>query len=89
MISIEEINAEIDKLLSQPSSYAQIERLSWLYIVRDHLSPEQKTPHGDSEFMRACGGKPVCDVMAVMDELMDTLLIIHPKLYNAVMENMA
>ena len=87
MISIEELNSEIDKLLEQPSSYTQIERLSWLYTVRDHL--DQPVPHGDSAFMQICGGKSVCDVMEVMDELMNSLLIIQPRLYDAVMQKIS
>ena len=85
MISIEEVNGEIEKLLNQPASYAQIERLAWLYIVQDHLAPGQEIPAGDSAFRKICGGKPVCDIMAVMDDLMDSLLIVQPRLYDAVM----
>ena len=85
---IDEINSEIAKLESQPASYQNIERLAWLYIVRDHLSntrPVGEVPQGESEYFCACAGKSVSEVMGVMDELMDVLMIMHPRLYSAVL----
>ena len=90
MISIEEINAEITKLENQPASYAVIEKLSWLYTVKDHLNPimSGEIPHGNSEFMKTCSGKSVCEVMDVTDELMSVLMVIQPKLYDAVINKL-
>ena len=92
MINLDEINGEIAKLESQPASYGSIEKLSWLYIVRDHLtiSPApavtgKEIPQGNSEFCCACAGKSINQVMDVMDELMDALMIIQPRLYDAVL----
>ena len=42
----------------------------------------------DSEFARAVDGKDQYDVMPVLDELMSTLKVIQPKLYNAVMNRL-
>ena len=88
MISIDEINGEIAKLEEQPTSYAIIERLSWLYTVRDHLSPVGDMPEGDSDFMKACKGKAVCEIMDIVDELMTVLQAVQPRLYQAVMERL-
>jgi hypothetical protein len=41
-----------------------------------------------SEFSRITDGLSSDDVMAVMDELMDTLQILAPKLYNATLEKL-
>lgn len=51
------------------------------------------TPHGnepviidsDSEFAEAIRGKSQDDAWAVMDELMDTIRVIQPRLYDSVM----
>ena len=43
----------------------------------------------DSEFARAVDGKETQEVMPILDELMTTLSIIEPKLYNAVMDKLA
>ena len=84
---IDEINSEIAKLESLPASYQNIERLAWLYIVRDHLTEpvSGEMPKGKSEYFCACAGKSISEVMMVMDELMDTLLVIQPRLYQAVL----
>lgn len=39
----------------------------------------------DSEFARAVDGKRMADIMDVMDELMTTLQVVYPRLYDAVM----
>ena len=43
----------------------------------------------DSEFARAVDGREQREIMPVMDELMETLSIIQPRLYNAVMDKLA
>lgn len=40
---------------------------------------------GDSDFAKAIRGKSQRDVMAVIDELMTTLQVMHPRLYSGVM----
>ena len=96
MLNLDEINGEIARLESKPLTYVTIERLSWLYIVRDHImltsEPMAKThidktvPGGDSEFCKACAGKSIDSVMGVMDEAMSTIQLVQPKLYGAIME---
>ena len=43
---------------------------------------------GDSEFARAVDGKLQEKVLPVLEELMETLRIIQPRLYNVVMERL-
>ena len=43
---------------------------------------------GESEFLRAIDGRSQADVVQVMDELMSTLKIVQPRLYNAVMDKL-
>ena len=93
---IDEINGEIAKLENQPASYANIERLAWLYIVRDHLtvSPPSSVsgseiPQGKSDYYCACAGKSIAEIMDVMDDLMNALMVIQPKLYSAVISRLS
>ena len=90
MINLDEINTEIAKLEAQPLSYATLEKLSWLYTVKDHNTerPTGEIPKGKSEYLCACSGKSVGDVMIVMDELMEVLAVIQPRLYGAVINNL-
>lgn len=91
MINIDEINGEIAKLESQPTTYMTVEKLAWLYTVRDHNQnsvSSDKMPQCDSDFMRACQKKGISQSMAILDEMMLTIQAIHPRLFDAVMERM-
>ena len=44
---------------------------------------------GDSEFARLVDGRNQTEVIPVLDELMSTLQIIQPRLYNAVMDKLS
>lgn len=41
--------------------------------------------YGDSDFMRAIKGKRQQDVWSVMDDLMETLAAVNPRVYDGVM----
>ena len=43
------------------------------------------TYEGESEFAKLVHGRSQDDVMSVMDELMSTLHVMHPRLYDGVM----
>ena len=42
----------------------------------------------DSEFARLIDGRPQKEVWPLMDEMMDTIHAIHPRLYSAVMDRL-
>ena len=44
---------------------------------------------GDSEFARLVDGRNQTEVIPILDELMSTLQIIQPRLYNAVMDKLS
>ena len=85
MLNADEINKEIADLESQPTTYGTIQKLAWLYTVRDHLS---YSDIAESDFLKICSGKPVCQVMGLMNELMDALYVIQPRLYEAVLDKL-
>ena len=41
--------------------------------------------YGDSEFLEVVEGKPVENVMLVMNELMDSMKVLQPRIYDSVM----
>lgn len=91
MVSLEEIEKTISELEGRDTSFANCEKLAWLYIVRDHLKNYQTptTPmpfetFGNSEFLQAVNGKGSQEVLAVIDELMETLKAIYPRAYDSV-----
>ena len=44
--------------------------------------------NSDSEFSQAINGRPQEEIWLLMDEMMDTIHAIHPRLYRAVMERL-
>jgi hypothetical protein len=90
LISKEELDRTILELEAKDTTFANCERLCWLYTVRDHLTGQQTaqpTPldiSGDSEFLQAVNGKDSVQVWKVMDELLDTLKVTNVRLHDAV-----
>lgn len=73
-------------------------KLAAYYTLLDHIDPiaddkpmshSGKDPErvefdGDSEFAQLIRGKDLNEVLSLMDELMTTLQVIHPRLYSGV-----
>lgn len=98
MVSLDVLNGEIAQLEQRELTYATVEKLAWLYIVRDkhvlaaptsEVSNESVSVNGESDFLKACAGKSITDVLTVMNEIMETIKVLHPKLYQAVMDRLA
>lgn len=41
--------------------------------------------YGDSEFLEAVDGKPINGVMQIMDELVGSMQVLQPRIYDSVM----
>lgn len=101
MISIAEIDKAIAEHERGDATYSNCERLAWLYIVRDHLAEDRgahreespKENHSQthieaneiSDFLKAVKGKDERKIFTIMDELMQTIHVIQPRVYDAVM----
>ena len=102
MISIEQINGEIAVLEEQPPTHVLMQKLAALYTVRDHIViPQEKSQaapvvvtnntlqeYGISDFLQAITGKDTKSVMLQMDELMSTVQVLQPRLYESVMRKL-
>lgn len=91
----------INELLDGKKSVQNCEKLAAIYTVLDHLYPaEERIPngysgeaprtksiprYGESEFLSAISGKDPEEMWLLMDELMETLAVINPRLYDGVM----
>jgi hypothetical protein len=108
VINKEELDRAIAEHESGANTYANCERLAWLYIIRDHMKeghqdkPAEHREHteepynqnapsdhikndGNSDFLKAINGKDTKKVLSVMDELMEALQLIQPRMYDAVL----
>ena len=98
MISIEQINGEISVLEEEKPTHVIMQKLASLYIVRDHMGigePQlaviQSMPSlgTKSEFAQLIDGMDIKSFALIMDDLMNTLAIINPRLYESVMIKLA
>lgn len=107
MISKDEIDRAILEHEAKDTTYANCERLAWLYIVRDHITPTETknaakaanavtyeivpsnvlNVAGNSDFIKAVNGKPTQKVFSTLNELLQTIYVLNPKLYDAVLES--
>ena len=90
MISIEQITGEISALEEETPTHAVMQKLAALYTVRDHmiiqtLTAETIVAVSDSEFMQRAGGMDRTLFLRIMDELMATLSVVNPALYDSVL----
>ena len=97
MISIEQLNGEISILEDEAPTHVIMQKLANLYVVRDHMSIGQNnkseqqeelyTSYGDTDFLTAIRGKDLRSLMLKMDELMTTLYVLNPRLYENVLDD--
>lgn len=91
MIDLEKIEREIDELEARgDTTYSLCERLSWLYIVRDHLRPVREDTRltqqlFGSEFLDATSNVPYPMLMSILDEHMEALKVVQPREYESIM----
>lgn len=104
MLDALEIRKEIARLEYEESSYPNYAKLATLYTIRAEMNKENKpqsaaplvqsipaysgAAYGNSEFLRTISDKEPRDAWRVMDELMESLSVMQPKTYAAVMNKL-
>lgn len=104
MISLREVDEAITEYERMPATMALVARLASLYTVRDHLlgsAPERRLEapempperhimslHSNSEFAEAIKGKDMAAIWKAIDELVDTLRMVNPRLYDGLLRQL-
>lgn len=104
MFSKAELIDAIDQLKAGKHSIQNCEKLAAVYIVLDHLYGEKPImnmgysndskieseigSYGESKFLKTIAGKSAKDVWILIDELVDALTILNPKLVNNFFEKL-
>lgn len=90
MIDLDIIEREIHDLEARgDTTYSMCERLSWLYICRDHLRPQKEIETqkmSGSEFLEAASSVNYPSLMRVLDEHMEAMRVVYPREYESVMD---
>ena len=98
MITYRELDGAIRECENAPVSYQNCEKLATFYTILDHMHEEPDTQveysydspqgigdFGESDFLQAVKGRDETEIWEILDELMDTVLITNPRLYQGVM----
>lgn len=99
MITEKELIAAIRQCETEPITQSKIAKLADFYIVYDHLFGEPYEPrysgagspekiiqtNGGSEFLNTIDGKEAEKVWKIIDELMESLKVLQPRIYDAVL----
>ena len=98
MITEKELLDAIRECESEPITLNKVGKLADFYILYDHLFGEPDIGYsyasnaettietsGNSVFLRTVNGKNADAVWTVIDELMDTIKVLHPRLYDSVL----
>ena len=102
MITEKDLIQAIRECEQEPVTASKVGKLADLYIIQDHLfgapinsaySYENKTENliytnGGNEFLQAANGKDVEKVMNVLNELVEAVKTLHPRMYNRVIEKL-
>ena len=99
MLDRKEIDIEIARLEYGESSYPAYQKLANLYTIRDRMDRQDRQvsydaatvdvsstveDYGDSDFLQAVYGKDPAAAWVIMDDLMDTLHTVNPRVYDGV-----
>lgn len=99
MFSKAELLDAIEDLENSPATYQNAEKLATFYLLYDHLYVRQEPMnyvesvrevtidrYGDSEFMKAIEGSDAEEAWKIIDDLMSTLQMLNPRLYQAIID---
>lgn len=95
MISLDKVEESILELERGDTCFSVCEKLASLYTVRDHLrgyqaaAPAAIDLDGSSDFLRAVNGKNPEAVLPIIDGLMDAVRVLHPGMYDSVMDKIS
>lgn len=96
MFSKSELLDAIDELEMSPATYQNAEKLATFYVLYEHLYVKKEPvsrvesvneviigDYGDSEFLQTVIGMKSENVWMIIDELMDAVKTLQPRLYQA------
>ena len=91
MLTVDEIRKDIAELVAHGDNRADISTLADLYVCLNAMSqaePRLSDYTGDSEFAQAIRGKDMTAVLSVLDEAMEAVKVVQPRLYAGVLRKL-
>ena len=85
----EDLLQAIETCKSEESSVQSCQKLAIFYYLYDRLYGKLNTEYdSDSEFMRIAKNMDLSELMAKIDELVETIRVLDHKLYESFMSNL-
>ena len=88
MLTKERIDEEIKNLVEHGTNRADIACLADLLICRDRLTEHERITAQGSEFAACVNGKCFSEILPLLEELVETLHVLQPKLYESFMQRL-
>lgn len=101
MLSKGELLTAIDELEDSPPTFQNCQKMATFYTLLNSMyrssedQPRIETQreeviadHGDSDFLRLIAGMESREAWLLVDELMETIQILQPKLYSSVIRRL-
>lgn len=102
MITEKEIYEAINECLQDPITGQKRAVLADLYVIHDHLfgNYEEETYsysnkventidiEGNTEFLKAVSGKSQNQVMQILNDFMEAIKALHPKMYSKLIQHL-
>ena len=105
MIAEYDLLQAIEECKSEPITSAKISKLADFYVVYDHLFGISEPPakeiqketkfekviytNSDSDFLYSANGKDSEKVMMILDELMEAIRTLYPRMYDSVLRKLS
>ena len=86
MLTLADIDREIHNIVEHGTSRQDVACLADLYVCREAMQNEGKQDRIEadgSEFAACINGKCFSEILPFLEELLETLKILQPKLYEA------
>ena len=100
MVTERELLQAITECEKDPATPSKIEKLAHLYTVHNFLYGDRPIPEisqkadnvihvsGNSDFLKSLNGKDSELVWKVLDEAMETIKLINPRLYDGILRRL-
>ena len=86
MITIEQIENEIRNVIAHGNNRSDVSFLADLYICQSAMNGKdftQISTSNESEFAQCVNGKCFEEIMPILEELLDAVRVINPRLYTS------
>lgn len=94
MFTKNELLDAMDELEMSPATYQNCEKLATFYMLYDHLYGDKRPmfetvrqtivdEYGNSDFLLSVAGSDAEKVFRILDELMESVKLLQPRLYEA------